>query len=111
MGRAATLPETPSEWPGPHSWVSTWPHRSRSPDGQLPEEGSSQPQAPCAAQWDMAHLGKLEMRPNPSGFALHTAEICLVGFIFTHMPRTQRWAGKRELKPNRKKAGSLHFYF
>lgn len=38
-------------------------------------------------------LGKMEPRPNSSGFALHTAEI-LLGFIYMQIPRMQRQAGK-----------------
>lgn len=77
MWEGAKLPETPNE-----SGVSTRSHREHSL--KLPVLHSRT--WPC--------LGKLEQRPNPSGFTSHTAEIFLVGFIFTQIPRTQRRAGK-----------------
>lgn len=89
-----------------------------------PAAGSAHGYGDCCPRWGAhslklptlhrgawPHLGKLELRPNPSGFALHAAEIVLVAFIFTQIPRMQRQAGKQELKANRKKAGSLDFYF
>lgn len=50
------------------------PTTAQSLQGQLLRWGSHSGMAP---------LGKLELRSNPSGFALHTAEIFFVGFIFT----------------------------
>lgn len=109
----ATLPGTPSEsGQVPSSWIGTRFHRSTEPAGTAAQGGeltaSSSPHCTGGA-WP--RLGELELRPNPSGFALHAAEIFFVAFIFTQIPRMQRQAGKQELKANRKKAGSLDFYF
>lgn len=104
--------DTQREWPG-HRRLGqrVVPPQHGACGDSRPRWGAHSLKLPALHRGTQPCLGKLEPRTNPSGFALHAAEIFSVGFIFTQIPRTQRQAGKQELKANRKKAGSLHFYF
>ena len=104
--------DTQQEWPGPQRLGERMvPPQHGACGDSCPRWGAHSLKLPALHRVAWPCLGKLEPMPNPSGFALHTAEIFFVGFIFMQIPRTQRQAGKRELKANRKKAGSLDFYF